>query len=53
MSLIVNTQVLQQKELLNKTLNGSIRLLTDILSLLDGGSFGRNHGLRDAIAKLG
>jgi response regulator RpfG family c-di-GMP phosphodiesterase len=44
--------VVAEKELLNKTLNGSIRLLTDILSLLDGGSFGRNHGLRDAIAKL-
>jgi response regulator RpfG family c-di-GMP phosphodiesterase len=44
--------VVAEKELLNKTLNGSIRLLTDILSLLDGGSFGRNHGLRDAIARL-
>ena len=44
--------IVSEKELLNKTLNGSIRLLTDILSLLDGGSFGRNHGLRDAIAKL-
>jgi response regulator RpfG family c-di-GMP phosphodiesterase len=44
--------IVSEKELLNKTLNGSIRLLTDILSLLDGGSFGRNHGLRDAIARL-
>jgi response regulator RpfG family c-di-GMP phosphodiesterase len=44
--------IVAEKELLNKTLNGSIRLLTDILSLLDGGSFGRNHGLRDAIARL-
>jgi flagellar biosynthetic protein FliS len=41
--------VTAEKELLNKTLNGSIKLLTDILSLVDHQSFGRAQILRDAI----
>ncbi len=44
--------VMAEKELLTKTLNGSIRLLTDILSIIDPQSFGRAQVLRDAIAKL-
>ncbi len=44
--------VMAEKELLSKTLNGSIRLLTDILSMIDPQSFGRAQLLRDAIAKL-
>jgi response regulator RpfG family c-di-GMP phosphodiesterase len=44
--------VLAEKELLNKTLNGSIRLLTDILSMIDPGSFGKAQVMRDAIAKI-
>jgi response regulator RpfG family c-di-GMP phosphodiesterase len=42
--------VTAEKELLNKTLNGSIRLLTEILSMAETQSFGRAQMLRDAIA---
>jgi response regulator RpfG family c-di-GMP phosphodiesterase len=38
-----------EKELLNKTLSGSIKLLTDILSMVETQSFGRGQSLRDAI----
>ena len=41
--------VTSEKELLNKTLNGSIKLLTDILSMVDNQSFGRAQTLRDSI----
>ena len=39
--------VIAEKELLNKTLSGSIKLLTDILSIVDPTSFGRAQALRD------
>lgn len=42
--------VTAEKELLNKTLSGSIKLLTDILALFDTQSFGRTESLRDVIA---
>ena len=44
--------VTAEKELLNKTLNGSIKLLTDILSLVDAKSFNRAARLRVLIADL-
>ena len=44
--------VTAEKELLNKTLNGSIKLLTDILSMVDHQSFGRAQLLRDAITTV-
>ncbi|HEX3720001.1 MAG TPA: HD domain-containing phosphohydrolase [Verrucomicrobiae bacterium] len=40
---------ISEKELLNKTLSGSIKLLTDILSMVETQSFGRAQQLRDAI----
>jgi response regulator RpfG family c-di-GMP phosphodiesterase len=43
--------VVAEKELLNKTLSGSIKLLTDILSIVDTPSFGRTQVLRDMIAE--
>jgi response regulator RpfG family c-di-GMP phosphodiesterase len=43
--------VVAEKELLNKTLSGSIKLLTDILSILDTTSFGRTQALRDLVAE--
>jgi response regulator RpfG family c-di-GMP phosphodiesterase len=43
--------VTAEKELLNKTLSGSIKLLTDILSIVDTPSFGRTQALRDMIAE--
>lgn len=39
-----------EKELLNKTLNGSIKLLTDILAMVESPSFGPPQNLRNAIA---
>lgn len=39
-----------EKELLSKTLSGSIKLFTDILSIVDAASFGRAQRLRDLIA---
>ena len=44
--------VTAEKELLNKTLNGSIKLLTDILSLVDAKSFGRAEKLRTLVAEI-
>jgi len=41
--------VTAEKELLNKTLSGSIKLLTDILSMMDPQSFGRAQTMRDLI----
>jgi DNA-binding NtrC family response regulator len=43
--------VVAEKELLNKTLNGSIKLLTEILSIMDTPSFGRTQVLRDMVAE--
>jgi response regulator RpfG family c-di-GMP phosphodiesterase len=44
--------VTAEKELLDKTLSGSIKLLTDILSMVDIKSFGRAQRLRDLITKI-
>ena len=41
-----------ERELLEKTLNGSVRLLTDILSLTDPISFGHGQNLKDSIRTL-
>jgi response regulator RpfG family c-di-GMP phosphodiesterase len=41
--------VTAEKELLNKTLSGSIKLLTDILSMMEPQSFGRAQAMRDLI----
>jgi response regulator RpfG family c-di-GMP phosphodiesterase len=41
--------VTAEKELLNKTLSGSIKLLTDILSMMEPQSFGRAQTMRDII----
>jgi response regulator RpfG family c-di-GMP phosphodiesterase len=41
--------ITSEKELLNKTLSGSIKLLTDILSMIDPQSFGRAQSMRDII----
>jgi response regulator RpfG family c-di-GMP phosphodiesterase len=41
-----------EKELLNKTLSGSIKLLTDILSMMEPESFGRAQTMRDLIASV-
>jgi response regulator RpfG family c-di-GMP phosphodiesterase len=43
--------VLAEKDLLNKTLSGSIKLLTDILSIVDTASFGRTQALRELVAE--
>jgi response regulator RpfG family c-di-GMP phosphodiesterase len=44
--------VIAEKELLSKTLSGSIKLLTDILSMVDARSFGKAEKLRALIAEI-
>jgi response regulator RpfG family c-di-GMP phosphodiesterase len=44
--------VTAEKELLNKTLSGSIKLLTDILSMMEPQSFGRAQTMRDVISSV-
>jgi len=44
--------VMAEKELLSQTLSGSIKLLTDILSLMDPQSFGRAQTMRDIITSV-
>lgn len=44
--------VIAEKELLNKTLSGSTKLLTDILSSVDPQSFGRAEQLRSILMEL-
>ena len=44
--------VTAEKELLSKTLSGSIKLLTDILSMLEPDSFGRAQSLRELISHV-
>jgi response regulator RpfG family c-di-GMP phosphodiesterase len=44
--------VVAEKELLNKTLNGSIKLLTDILSMVDTKAFKHSEKLRVLISEL-
>jgi hypothetical protein len=41
-----------EKELLNKTLSGSIKLLTDILSMVEPQAFGRGQTMRDIISAV-
>lgn len=41
-----------ERELLDKTLNGSIKLLTDILSMMDPVSFGRSQALRETMGEV-
>jgi response regulator RpfG family c-di-GMP phosphodiesterase len=41
--------VTAERDLLENTLNGSVRLLTDVLSLIDPLSFGRGQVLKDSI----
>ncbi|MDC0358228.1 response regulator [Oligoflexia bacterium] len=41
-----------EKDLLQNTLSGSIKVLTDILSITDPAAFGQNMSLRDPIRKL-
>jgi len=48
-ALSLHRLVMAEKELLNKTLNGSIKLLTDILSTTDPEAFGRAQEARDLI----
>ena len=44
--------VMAEKELLNQTLNGSVKLLTDILAIIDAKSFHRTEQLRALAAEL-
>jgi response regulator RpfG family c-di-GMP phosphodiesterase len=44
--------VVSEKELLNKTLGGSIKLLNDILSMIDPQSFGRAQAMRATIISI-
>lgn len=41
-----------ERELLNKTLNGSVKLLTEILSLLEPQSFGQTQAMRELITNV-
>ncbi len=41
--------ILAERELLEQTLNGSVAMLTDVLSLVDPASFGRGQELRAAM----
>ena len=42
-----------ERELLEKTLSGSVKMLTDMLSMLDPNSFGRAQRLRDLVRAFG
>jgi response regulator RpfG family c-di-GMP phosphodiesterase len=44
--------VVAEKNLLNKTLSGSIKLLTDILSIVEPQSFGRAQTMRETISNI-
>jgi DNA-binding NtrC family response regulator len=44
--------VIAEKELLNNTLNGSIKLLTDLLATLDAASFGKATKLRQLVDQV-
>jgi response regulator RpfG family c-di-GMP phosphodiesterase len=48
-ALAQNRLVNAEKELLSKTLSGSVKLLNDILSMMDPQSFGRAQQMRDLI----
>ena len=47
-----NRLVTSEKELLNKTLSGSIKLLNDILSMMEPQSFGRVQTMREIISTV-
>jgi response regulator RpfG family c-di-GMP phosphodiesterase len=51
-ALEVHRLIVAEKELLSRTLNGSIKLLTDILSMIDAKSFHRTEHLRALAAEL-
>ena len=42
-----------EQELLSKTLNGSIELMTDVLSMVNPVAFGRSNRVREIIRKMG
>jgi len=44
--------VTAERELLEKTLNGSVKLLTDILSMIGPQAFGYGQTLRDSMERL-
>lgn len=44
--------VLAERDLLERTLNGSVALLTDVLSLVEPASFGRGQALRTAMVSF-
>ena len=44
--------IIAERELLEETLNGSMKMLTDILSMVEPRSFGRVQKLRERIRKL-
>jgi response regulator RpfG family c-di-GMP phosphodiesterase len=39
--------IIAERELLEKTLNGSVKVLTDVLALVDPDAFSRSHRMRD------
>lgn len=47
-----NRLITAERDLLERTLNGGVKMLTDILSMLDPLSFGRGERLRDFIRVL-
>lgn len=42
-----------ERELLDNTLNGSVRLLTEVIALMDPAGFGRNQAMSEAARKIG
>ena len=42
-----------EKELLEQTLNGSVKMLGDIMSVMDQGAFGRSHKMSQAARAIG
>lgn len=44
---------LAERELLDNTLNGSVRLLTEVIALMDPVGFGRNQAMSEAARKIG
>src|SRR5688572_31390183 len=44
--------IVAEKELLEKTLNGSVKVLTEILSMIDPQSFGRTQTLQECVQRM-
>jgi response regulator RpfG family c-di-GMP phosphodiesterase len=44
--------IIAERDLLENTLNGSVKVLMDVLSLVDPSSFGRSHRLRDYARRI-